>query len=206
MSQTEYFSKPLWVFNKLADALRHFRVRSILARIAALLRGIRSRGGPARADHFFLLQAPAVAENPDIAERAPDQAASPEVAVVAQPASRPAVAEVAVAEVAVAEVASAERVIAEPETTGQSEREKLIRRRWAETGIKMWNPEVHGAGRAALNIQGGLGLLPPKPGETAPQYDKLEFKLIRSDAGGQAVEQIMCERVVLDPPQRRARR
>ena len=70
----------------------------------------------------------------------------------------------------------------------------------------MWNPDVHGAGRAALNIQGGLGLLPPKPGETAPQYDKLEFKLIRSDAGGQAVEQILCERVVVDPPKRRARR
>jgi hypothetical protein len=96
--------------------------------------------------------------------------------------------------------------MAQPADTGQPEREKLIRRRWAETGIKMWNPEVHGSGRAALNIQGGLGLLPPKPGETAPQYDKLEFKLIRSDAGGEAVGQIMCERVVLDPPQRRARR
>jgi hypothetical protein len=70
----------------------------------------------------------------------------------------------------------------------------------------MWNPDLHGSGRAALNIQGGPGLLPPKPGETAPQYDKLEFRLIRSDAGGQAVEQIICERVVLDPPKRRARR
>jgi hypothetical protein len=28
----------------------------------------------------------------------------------------------------------------------QSEREKLIRRRWTETGIKMWNPNVHGEG------------------------------------------------------------
>jgi hypothetical protein len=210
MSQAEYFSKPLWVFNKLADALRHFPVRPILARIAALLRGLRSRGEPVPAGNF-LLEAPAVTESPGIAERTPEQAAAPEVAVVAEPVRRRAVAEVAVAEVAVAKVAVAERVIADvamvpPAGAGASERETLIRRRWAETGIKMWNPEVHGSGRAALNIQGGLGLLPPKPGETAPQYDKLEFKLIRSDAGGEAVGQIMCERVVLDPPQRRARR
>lgn len=210
MSQAEYFSKPLWVFNKLADALRHFPVRSILARVAALLRGLGRRGETARAS-VFLLEAPAISESPGILGRAPDQAAAPVVAVVAAPVSRRAVAEVAVAEVAPAKVAHAEITIADvamaqPADTGQPEREKLIRRRWAETGIKMWNPEVHGSGRAALNIQGGLGLLPPKPGETAPQYDKLEFKLIRSDAGGEAIEQIMCERVVLDPPQRRARR
>ena len=42
--------------------------------------------------------------------------------------------------------------IAAPETNDQSEREKLIRRRWSETGIKMWNPDFHGAGHAALNI------------------------------------------------------
>lgn len=205
MSQAEYFSKPLWVVNKLAEALRHFPVRSILARIAALLRGIRSRGEPARAAEF-LLEAPAVTESPGLAESALDQAAAREVAVVAEPASSRAIAEVAGAKVAVAQLAVAERAIAQPETTGPSERERLIRRRWTETGIKMWNPEVHGTGRAALNIQGGLGLLPPKPGETAPQYDKLEFKLIHSDAGGQAVEQIVCERVILDPPKRRARR
>jgi hypothetical protein len=40
----------------------------------------------------------------------------------------------------------------------QSEREKLIRRRWAETGIKMWNPNVHGAGHAALqNMRSIIG-------------------------------------------------
>jgi hypothetical protein len=128
-----------------------------------------------------------------------------QVAVVAEPASRRSVAEDVVAEVAVEKVAVAERAVAEPEITGPSDRENLIRRRWAETGIKMWNPDLHGTGRAALNIQGGLGLLPPKPGETAPQYDKLEFRLIRSDAGGQPLEQIMCERVVVDPPKRRAR-
>jgi hypothetical protein len=200
MSHAEYFSKPLSILNKLAEALRHFPVRSIMARIAALLRGIGHRGEPARAANF-LLEAPAVSESPGIAESAPDPAAAREVAVVAEPPDSP-----AVAKIAVAEFAMAERVIAQPEITGASEREKLIRRRWAETGIKMWNPDLHGTGRAALNIQGGLALLPPKPGETAPQYDKLEFKLIRADAGGQAVDQIVCERVVLDPPQRRARR
>jgi hypothetical protein len=69
-------------------------------------------------------------------------------------------------------------VIAVPKPNDQSEREKLIRRRWTETGIKMWNPDIHGAGHAALNIQGRVELLPPKPGQTLPGYDKLEFKLI----------------------------
>jgi hypothetical protein len=73
---------------------------------------------------------------------------------------------------------------------GPSERERLIRRRWAETGIKMWN-----AGHAALNIQGRADLLPLKPGETRREYDRLEFKLI---AG-----QIVCEGVIVDPPKPR---
>src|SRR3954453_7671081 len=76
-----------------------------------------------------------------------------------------------------------------------SEREKLIRRRWMETGIKMWNPDVHGIGKAALNIQGREGVLPIKPGQALPRYDALEFKLIGS--------RIICEDVVVDPPTRR---
>jgi hypothetical protein len=100
---------------------------------------------------------------------------------------------------------SGSRAIAEPETDDQPEREKLIRRRWTETGIKMWNPDVHGAGCAALNIQGRVELLPPEPGETLPRYDKLEFKLVRSYVDGQAVDQIVCEGVVVDPPKGRAR-
>jgi len=83
-------------------------------------------------------------------------------------------------------------IMAVPKPSDQSEREKLIRRRWRQTGIKMWNPDVHGAGHAALNIQGRVELLPPKPGEILPGYDKLEFKLI----GGR----IVCEGVVVDPP------
>ena len=74
---------------------------------------------------------------------------------------------------------SSDHAIVVPETNDQSEREKLIRRRWTETGIKMWNPDVHGAGHAALNIQGRTELLPPKSGETLPGYDTLEFKMVR---------------------------
>jgi hypothetical protein len=100
---------------------------------------------------------------------------------------------------------SSDHAIAAPETNEQSEREKLIRRRWLETGIKMWNPDVHGAGHAALNIQGRAELLPPKPGETLPGYDTLEFKMVRSCVNGQEVNHIVCEGVVVDPPSRRAR-
>jgi len=72
------------------------------------------------------------------------------------------------------------------------EREILIRRRWAETGIRMWNATRHGDGKAALNIQGQAGLLPARSGETQGRYDKLEFRLIQG--------RIVCEEVVVDPP------
>jgi hypothetical protein len=98
---------------------------------------------------------------------------------------------------------SGDFAVAGPKSNDQSEREELIRRRWTETGIKMWNPDVHGAGHAALNIQGRVELLPVKPGETLPGYDKLEFKMVRSYINGQAVNRIVCEGVVVDPPKRR---
>jgi hypothetical protein len=67
----------------------------------------------------------------------------------------------------------------------------------------MWNPDVHGAGHASLNIQGRTELLPVKPGETLPGYDNLEFKMVRSYVSGQAVNRIVCEGIVVDPPKRR---
>jgi hypothetical protein len=73
-----------------------------------------------------------------------------------------------------------------------ADRAALIRQRWAETGIRMWNPRLHGAGEATLNIQGSAGLLPPAPGETMPRYDKLEFRML----GGQ----IVCEGVIVEAP------
>lgn len=72
------------------------------------------------------------------------------------------------------------------------DRAALIRQRWTETGIRMWNPRLHGTGDAALNIQGRIGLLPPEPGETMPRYDKLKFKML----GGQ----IVCEGVIVEAP------
>jgi len=101
---------------------------------------------------------------------------------------------------------SSDHAIAVPETNDQSEREKLIRRRWTETGIKMWNPDVHGAGHAALNIQGRTELLSPKSGETLPGYDTLEFKMVRSYVNEQTVNLIVCEGVVVDPPKHRVGR
>jgi hypothetical protein len=101
---------------------------------------------------------------------------------------------------------SSSHEIAAPETNDQSEREKLIRRRWSETGIKMWSPDFHGAGHAALNIQGRSELLLYKPGETLSRYDTLEFKVARSNVNGQAVDLIVCEGVVVDPPKRQAGR
>lgn len=73
-----------------------------------------------------------------------------------------------------------------------ADRAALIRQRWAETGIRMWNPRLHGTGEATLNIQGSVGLLPPAPGETMPRYDKLEFKT----RGGQ----IVCEGIIVEAP------
>ena len=77
----------------------------------------------------------------------------------------------------------------------QSEREKLIRRRWAETGIKLWNPDTHGRGLAPLNIQGRHEMMPVKMGQTLPAYDNLEFKIVNGE--------IVCEGVVVDPPKPR---
>lgn len=73
-----------------------------------------------------------------------------------------------------------------------ADRTALIRQRWAESGIRMWNPRLHGTGDATLNIQGSVGLLPPAVGETMPRYDKLEFKML----GGQ----IVCEGVIVEAP------
>ncbi|MHC4047268.1 hypothetical protein RAD10_37265 [Bradyrhizobium sp. 23AC] len=76
--------------------------------------------------------------------------------------------------------------------TEPADRIALIRQRWAESGVRMWNPRLHGTGEATLNIQGSVGLLPPAPGETMPRYDKLEFKML----GGQ----IVCEGVIVEAP------
>ncbi len=82
--------------------------------------------------------------------------------------------------------------------TDPADRATLIRQRWDETGIRMWNPRLHGTGDATLNIQGRIELLPPEPGETMPRYDRLEFKML----GGQ----IVCEGVIVEAPVRAGHR
>ncbi|MET4070260.1 hypothetical protein ABID58_005064 [Bradyrhizobium sp. S3.2.6] len=92
-----------------------------------------------------------------------------------------------VAEETIADAPKARAMAVEP-----ADRAALIRQRWAGTGIRMWNPRLHGTGDATLNIQGRIGLLPPEPGETMPRYDKLEFRML----GGQ----IVCEGVIVEAP------
>ncbi|TQF35137.1 hypothetical protein UNPF46_26155 [Bradyrhizobium sp. UNPF46] len=141
-----------------------------------------------------------------------DSASSPGEAVAVEPAAAdvaPAVAAVVVqhgsmdAASVVTDIAPAPALVSpSPEVRGASkvrarpvepaDRTALIRQRWAESGIRMWNPRLHGTGEATLNIQGSVGLLPPAPGETMPRYDKLEFKLL----GGQ----IICEGVIVEAP------
>jgi hypothetical protein len=93
---------------------------------------------------------------------------------------------------AIVEHSPNDKVVAALETDPRGKRELLIRRRWAETGMRMWSARVHGAGDAPLNIQGSVELLPPEPGETVRRYDKLEFRVLSG--------QIVCEGVVVDPP------
>ena len=208
MSQAEYFSKPLPVLSKLADVLRQFpAVQSVFARIAALWRGNKSSAEPRAGD--VAVGPPVVSESAvdrvAVVLEPPTVSESPveRVAVELEP---PPVTESTVDPVAVVVEQPGAAAVAEPQTDPISERQELIRRRGAETGIKMWNPDVHGAGRAALSIQGGAALLPPKEGETLPRYDRLEFRMVRSEVEGQAADQIVCEGVVVDPPKRRARR
>jgi hypothetical protein len=176
MSLAEYVSRPFPVLTKLA----------ILLRTLPLLRFLLAK----RASH-----------------RARDQQVSGVLHLgqrreVSQATIEPTDAAVAErADLTVADITSAglpisiAAAVVEPVTDDQSLREALIRRRWAETGSKLWSPVVHGARGAALNIQGRVGLLPVEPGERSPRYDTLEFKAI---AG-----RIVCEGVAVDPPTRR---
>jgi hypothetical protein len=212
MSLAEYLSKPPPVFGKMAHILGNFRAVQLLFRVAALLRANKARGEPLAREFS--------AETPGVTGTACHQEATLPVPSSSDAAAEPASEAGGLARGIVdedtavlkaagnreAEAGTPEEsvtAIAEPEPKDQPAREKLIRRRWAETGIRLWNPDLHGAGNAALNIQGGVALLPPKPGDKLPRYDTLKFKMVRSRVDGQEVSQIVCEGVVVDPPQRR---
>jgi hypothetical protein len=194
MSQAEYFSRPFPLVAKLASLLRNnAAVQFVFARFAGLLRGSKSSDEPLVSP--FLGETPSPDETPGAGE-GPSLDETPGLGEI--PAlERPDPGEMPGA-------ATAEPPFTVPEVLGesttaaqsdQSDRKSLIRRRWAETGIKMWNADVQGAGQAALTIQGRADLLPVKPGATRREYDRLEFKLI---AG-----RIVCEGVAVDPPSRR---
>lgn len=137
-------------------------------------------------------------------------ASSPEDAVAIEPAAEDFAAPVAAVDAGsidaasvAADIAPAPALVSPPPVVRSApkvrarlaepaDRAALIRQRWAESGIRMWNPRLHGTGEATLNIQGSVGLLPPADGETMPRYDKLEFKLL----GGQ----IVCEGVIVEAP------
>jgi hypothetical protein len=166
-------------------------VQFVVARFAGLRRGNKSSDEPLVSP--FLGEMPVADETPRAGET-PSLDEAPRLGEIGEPPTpgeRPGAAN---AELPLA----APQVSRESTTVAQSdpsERKKLIRRRWAETGIKMWNADIQGAGHAALTIQGRADLLPAKPGATRREYDRLEFKLI---AG-----QIVCEDVAVDPPKRR---
>lgn len=110
-------------------------------------------------------------------------------------ATQPAEADIVAFAVVAAEVVepAIEVAIQVAQPSSLSVREELIRRRWKETGVRMWNARTHGAGHAVLCIQGSVKLLPPKPGETMPQYDRLEFQFVDG--------RIVCEGFELDAPE-----
>ena len=208
MSLAEYVSRPFPVFTKLAVMLRNIpAVQFVLAKCAALLRTDKAISAPL--ERQLLEESPVIA--PDIVE--PSALVELPVDIVAaasapndlcereQPLERRLLEEAsgiapdAFDPPAIVAELPANVLVAEPEVNPQSEREALIRRRWAETGSKMWNPDFNGAGGAVLNIQGSIVLLPAKPGGNLPRYDTLEFRRVG--------DQIVCEGVVLDPPKRR---
>jgi hypothetical protein len=230
MSNAEYLSRPFPLLAKLAAVLRHIApVRKAFVRFATLLRGSK-RGDEPLVNEFtgdmpdvvageipgIIDEAPAVTDEapgitveiPRVADEAPDAAdeapagvtdnvreiidEAPEVTeeTLGVTDEAPAITDDTpdLSEASEPPVRVPAETPVAPECT-LSAREQLIRRRWAETGIKMW------AGLGALNIQGSAELLPLQHGATRREYDRLEFRLIAGD--------IVCEGVVVDPPNQR---
>jgi hypothetical protein len=200
MSHAEYFSRPFPLVAKVASLLRNnAAVQFVIARLAGLLRSNKSSDEPLVSPFLGEMpgeETPGLDEIPSPGE-IPSFGEIPSLGETPTPSEIPGRDDMPGAADADLPVAAPQRSD-ESATAAQSdpsERKKLIRRRWAETGIKMWNADVQGAGHAALTIQGRADLLPVKPGATRREYDRLEFKLI---AG-----QIVCEGVAVDPPKRR---
>src|SRR5665647_75772 len=109
MSHAEYASRPIPVFTKLAVMLRNLpAVQFVVAKFANLLRSNKT-DDETQVSQF--LGDAALDDAPRVSEEAADFA---ELKPVGQSSA------------------------AAPEANDRSDRERLIRRRWAETGIKMW--------------------------------------------------------------------
>jgi hypothetical protein len=205
MSHAEYFSRPFPLVAKVASLLRNnAAVQFVIARFAGLLRS--NKGGDEPLASPFVGQMPGVEETLDETsglDETPNLGEIPSLGKIPSLGEIPSPGEIPGRD-DMPGAANADLPVAAPQLSDESataaqsdpsERKKLIRRRWAETGIKMWNADVQGAGHAALTIQGRADLLPVKPGATRREYDRLEFKLV---AG-----QIVCEGIAVDPPKRR---
>lgn len=77
-------------------------------------------------------------------------------------------------------------------------RERIIRAAWDERGRAAWDPETHGRGLLSLNIPATVAMRPVRFGEPLPPHDKLEFHLVHATMGGQPVNSIVCEDVVVE--------
>jgi hypothetical protein len=85
-----------------------------------------------------------------------------------------------------------------PTTHAKIEREALIRRRWKDSGVMLWQQDVHGEGLAPLKIEAQTVMAAPaRRGQPPPEPDILEFKLVRSFMTGKPVDRIVCEGVVV---------
>jgi hypothetical protein len=85
-----------------------------------------------------------------------------------------------------------------PTNARKIEREALIRRRWKDTGVTLWQQDVHGEASAPLKIEARtVRAAPARRGQPPPEPDILEFKLVRSSMTGKPVDRIICEGVVV---------
>jgi hypothetical protein len=92
------------------------------------------------------------------------------------------------------------------------DRERIIRTTWAERGKNQWDPEVHGRGLPLripaivvmtpgllpLQIPATIGTMPAPLGAPSPPDGDLEFRLVRATMGGQPINSIVCEDVVVE--------
>ena len=78
------------------------------------------------------------------------------------------------------------------------EREGTIRAAWEERGRAQWDPNTHGRGLLSLHIPATVEMRPVRVGAPLPPYDDLEFRLVRATMGGQPVNSIVCEGVVVE--------